>query len=158
MWRCCKKNGMTTFKEIKHNLKQDVSKLPVIKVVLLGDTATQLLATTLNGVGVEYGYNMDLYEAEYNQVERQVEDPASELYQIGAKSIVVFQSTHKLCEVHSQMSADKQNVLADNRIGFVRMLCEQNKSAKVIYFNYPEIGANMFSKELVGQVKWLLNN
>ncbi|HNY06100.1 MAG TPA: HAD-IIIC family phosphatase [Candidatus Egerieousia sp.] len=135
---------MKTFKEIKHNLKQDVSKLPVIKVALLGDTATQLLATALKGVGVEYGYNLDLYEAEYNQVERQVEDPTSELYQFGAKYIVVFQSTHKLCEAHSQMSADKQNALADNRIGFVKMICEQNKSAKVIYFNYPEIGDAVF--------------
>lgn len=71
---------MLTFKELKRTLKKDTSGMPTIKVSLLGDSATQFLATAIKGVGIERGYNIDLFEAEYNQVERQVLDPTSDLY------------------------------------------------------------------------------
>ena len=76
---------MHTFKELKRNLKKDVSTFPILKVSLLGDSATQFLAVAIRGEGIERGYNIDLFEAEYNQVERQVLDPTSDLYQHEAK-------------------------------------------------------------------------
>ena len=94
---------MISFKELKRNLKKDVSNLPTIKVSLLGDSATQFLATGIKGMGIERGYNTDLFEAEYNQVERQVFDPTSDFYQHEAKYTIVFQSTHKLLEKYSMI-------------------------------------------------------
>ena len=38
---------MLSFKELKRNLKKDISCYPTIKVALLGDTATQFLATAI---------------------------------------------------------------------------------------------------------------
>lgn len=134
---------MLTFKELKRNLKKDVSSLSTIKVALLGDTATQFLATAIKGWGVEMGFAVDLYEADYNQVERQLLDPTSDLHQFNAPYIVVFQSTHKWCELHSGLSAAEQAQLADNRLEFVHGICA-GTSAKVIYFNYPEIEDSVF--------------
>ena len=62
---------MLQYKDLKKILKQDNSGLPSVKVALVGDTATQFLATAIQGMGVEHGYHIDLFEAEYNQVERQ---------------------------------------------------------------------------------------
>ena len=45
---------MITFKELKRNLKKDVSALPTLKVSLLGDTATQFLATAIKGEGIDF--------------------------------------------------------------------------------------------------------
>ena len=81
---------MMCYSELKRNLKKDCSSFPFIKVALVGDTATQFLATAIQGMGVERGYHIDLFEAEYNQVERQFMDPTSELYQFDADIIVVF--------------------------------------------------------------------
>ena len=134
---------MITFKELKRNLKKDVSALPSIKVSLLGDTATQFLATAIKGEGIELGYNIDLFEAEYNQVERQVLDPTSDLYAHDAKYTVVFQSTHKLLEQYSQKPASEWGALADERINFIRTICE-NVGGKIIYYNYPEIEDTVF--------------
>lgn len=134
---------MITFKELKRNLKKDVSALPSIKVSLLGDTATQFLATAIKGEGIERGYNIDLFEAEYNQVERQVLDPTSDLYAHDAKYTVVFQSTHKLLEQYSQKPASEWSTLADERINFIRTICE-NVGGKIIYYNYPEIEDTVF--------------
>lgn len=134
---------MKDFKELKRNLKKDVSALPIIKVSLLGDTATQFLATAIKGECIERGYNIDLFEAEYNQVERQVLDPTSDLYAHDAKYTVVFQSTHKLLEQYSQKPASEWGALADERINFIRTICE-NVSGKIIYYNYPEIEDTVF--------------
>lgn len=132
-----------TFKELKRNLKKDVSASPTIKVSLLGDTATQFLATAIKGEGIERGYNIDLFEAEYNQVERQVLDPTSDLYAHDAKYTVVFQSTHKLLEQYSLKPASEWGALAVDRINFIRTICE-NVGGKIIYYNYPEIEDTVF--------------
>ena len=82
---------MIHFKDLKRNLKKDVSVLPSIKVSLLGDSATQFLSMAIKGMGIERGFNFNLFEAEYNQVERQVLDHSSELYQHDATYTIVFQ-------------------------------------------------------------------
>lgn len=135
---------MIDFKQIKKLLKQDNSNLPEVKVALLGDTATQFLATAIKGVGVERGYNINLFEAEYNQVERQVLDPTSDLHAFGAKYTVVFQSSNKLLE-HYGLKSDGLSELANERIQFVRTLCETIEG-KIIYFNYPEIDDTVFGQ------------
>lgn len=134
---------MITFKELKRNLKKEASDLPVIKVSLLGDSATQFLATSIKGMGIERGYCIDLFEAEYNQVERQVLDSTSELYHYGSKYTIVFQSTHKLLEKYAMMSINEQARMADDCIEFVRVVCTQ-VPGYIIYYNYPEIEDTVF--------------
>lgn len=137
---------MISFKDIKKKLKQDLTGMPLLKVALVGDTATQFLATAIRGVGVYRRYNIDLFEAEYNQVERQLLDTTSDLYQFNADFIVIFQSTHKLGEHHSMLSTEQQATLADERISFLASVCENPALAgkKIIYFNYPEIEDTVF--------------
>ena len=129
---------MFTFKELKRKLKKTNCNFPPLKVSLLGDTATQLLAVALKGTAVERGYALDLYEAEYNQVERQVMDPTSELYAHQAQYTLIFQSTHKLLEHFSTADVATRTALAEERIAFLRYACE-SIPGKVICFNYPEI-------------------
>ena len=137
---------MIQYKELKKNLKKDLSGFPEVKVSIVGDTATQFLATAIRGLGVERGLNINLFEAEYNQVDRQFLDPSSELYEFDADFIVVFQSTHKLGEHHSLLTTDQQAQLADERLSFVASVCENPALAnkKIIYFNYPEIEDTVF--------------
>lgn len=137
---------MLTILELKKKAKLALSDNPTIKVALLGDTATQLLATAIKGTGIERGYNIDLLEAEYNQVERQFMDSTSDLYQFDADFIVVFQSTHKLGEQHSALQQDLQTMIAEERLQFVTSICLNPvlASKKIIYFNYPEIEDTVF--------------
>lgn len=137
---------MRSFQELKKMVKHMPADLPVIKLALVGDTATQFLATAIKGIGAERGYQTELFEAEYNQVERQFLDPSSELYQFDADFIVVFQSTHKLGEKHSLLTTDQQETLAEERLSFVASLCENPALAnkKIIYLDYPEIEDTVF--------------
>lgn len=134
------------FSLLRKNLKGDITKLPKVKLALVGDTATQLLVTAIRGMGVECGYNMEVFEAEYNQVERQFFDTSSDLYQFDADFIVLFLSTHKLCEHHSLLPANEQASLARERVAFIESICHipALESKKIICFNFPEIDDAIF--------------
>ena len=136
---------MKTLRELKKLAKVE-SDSPKIRVALLGDTATQLLVTAIKGEAVDRGYCLDLYEGEYNQVERQVMDPTSDFYQFDAEISIIFQSTHKLGEYHSSLPITKQELIAEERISFITSLCENPSFAnkKLICFNYPEIEDTVF--------------
>ena len=136
---------MKTLRELKKLAKEEL-ETPKCKVALLGDTATQLLVTAIKGEAVDRGLSLDLYEGEYSQVERQLMDPTSELYEFDADIIVIFQSTHKLGEYHSSLSVESQLHLSEERLSFVASLSENPSFAnkKLIYFNYPEIEDTVF--------------
>ena len=134
---------INTLKELKKNLKKDISSFPVIKVALLGDNPTQFLAIALKGIGIEKGYNIKLFESDYNQVERQFLDTSSELYSFNADYVVVFQSTHKLLSLYNEKSVESQSHVSDERLDFVKLMSNSIKS-RLIYFNYPEIEDNVF--------------
>ena len=136
---------MKSLRELKKLAREELN-VPKVKVALLGDTATQLLVTAIKGEAVDRGLSLDIYEGEYNQVERQLMDPTSELYEFDAELTVIFQSTHKLGEYHSSLSIEKQEQLAEERLSFISSLCESPSfvNKKIIYFNYPEIEDTVF--------------
>ncbi len=136
---------MKTLKELRKLARTEVAGQK-FKIALLGDTATQLLATAIQGEAAARSMALSLYEAEYSQVERQLLDPTSDVYQFDADIIVVFQSTHKLAEHHSLLPQEQQAALADDRLGFVASVCENPVLAdkRIIYFNYPEIEDGVF--------------
>jgi len=67
---------MRTFNELKKNLKKDFSNFKIVKIAVLGDTATQFLIDALRGTGFEQNFHLDVWQADFNQIERQVFDPA----------------------------------------------------------------------------------
>lgn len=131
------------FSTLKKILKKDLSSLPKIKAALLGDSATQFLATAIKGVGAQRGFNVDLFEADFNQVERQILDASSELYEFAPDYTIIFQSTHKLLSKYGKLPPEKYAALADERLDFVRSALA-NIKGKIIYFNYPEIDDEVF--------------
>lgn len=131
------------FNDLKRKLKSDISSLPVLKVALLGDTATQFLATAIRGMGIERGFNINLYESDFNQIELQFSNPDSELFEFQADYIVVFQSTHKLLQKYNRLTDSQKISLADERLEFVQTICNKSSST-VIYFNYSEIDDNVY--------------
>lgn len=136
---------MKTISELKKLSKQHIEGNN-IRIAIVGDTATQLLSTAIKGSCVERGYNAELFEADYSQVEQQLLSPDSDLNNFGADFIVIFQSTHKLGEKHSLLPAERQAVLADERLDFISSICSNPsfEGKKIIYFNYPEIGDTVF--------------
>lgn len=136
-------NKILNFKDLRKASKAHMDDSPLVSVALLGDTATQFLTTAITGSLKLAGFNVEIFEGEYNQVERQILDPTSEFYEFNAKFNIIFQSSHKLLEKYNLMEVSQWDTLAEERISFIRTICE-NVPGKIIYYNYPEIDDMIF--------------
>lgn len=134
---------MYSLREYKKAIKNSSGMGKTVNIAIVGDVATQFIATSIQGEAILRGYNPNLYEADYNQVEMQVMDPNSELHNFNADYTVIYQSSHKLLEYHSLLDSVNQEKLADERIEFVKTICELIKG-RIIYYNYPEIDDTVF--------------
>ena len=138
---------MKDFTQLKKNLKGDFSKLKPIKLAILGDTATQFLGQALRATGFDHGYDFQIWEADFNQIERQIFDPGSELYEYKPEIVIVFQSTHKLLGKYNKLKPEQHSGFAASELELIdninSSLASQLK-AKVIYYNYPEIDDSVF--------------
>ena len=135
------------FIDLRKNLKKDFSKLQIVKLAILGDSATQLLTQSIKGYGYEVGTNFEIFEADYNQIERQVFDMSSDLYQFNPDFILIFHSIQKLIKNFYKLSNQEKSKFSDNQIEKVANIYNiitSNRPCKIIYFNFPEINDNVF--------------
>ena len=138
---------MKTFSQLKKNLKQDFTGLKTIRVALLGDSATQFLVQALRATGYESGYDLQIWEADFNQIERQVFDPSSELFEFNPELVILFQSSHKLLAKYNKSKSEYYQLLADNRLEEINSIVSAlngQLNAKIIYYNYSEINDSVF--------------
>lgn len=138
---------MQTFAELKKNIKKDFSGLTTVKVALLGDTATQFLSVALRGAGYTEGFNLEIWEADFNQIERQIFDDSSELYEYKPDIVILFHSSHKLLVKYNKLKPEERMAFAQNRMELIDMINNKVKDdlkAKVIYYNYNEIDDAVF--------------
>jgi FkbH-like protein len=138
---------MKDFSILKRNLKKDFSGLKSIRVAVLGDTATQFLSQALRGLGYDFSCNLEIWEADFNQIERQVYDVSSELYDFKPEIVIVFQSSHKLLGKYNKIKPDQHLLFASNELGAIESIYSNlmnNLKAKVIYYNYTEIDDSVF--------------
>ncbi len=138
---------MKIFSQLKKNLKNDFSNLTPVKVALLGDTATQFLNQALRGTGFDHGFDLQIWEADFNQIERQIFDPTSELYEFGPELIILFRSSHKLVNKYSKLKPELYSSFAESQLEQIDSLSAAINSrlrAKIIYYNYPEIDDAVF--------------
>ena len=87
-----------TFKQLKKLAKTEISQLPQYKLALMGDCATQHLATALRGYAAYVGLGLTVFDADYNQIDAQVMDPGSELYHFAPNAVLIQMCTEKLYE------------------------------------------------------------
>ncbi|MBK9356507.1 MAG: HAD family hydrolase [Bacteroidales bacterium] len=138
---------MKTFTQLIKNLKKDFSKLKSIKIAVLGDSATQFLTQALRGTGYDYGFDLQVWEADFNQVERQVFDTNSELFAYEPEIVIIFQSSHKLLAKYNKLKPGEYGSLADSQMALIDGIVSSIGSklnAKIIYYNYSEIDDSVF--------------
>ena len=138
---------MKTFNELKQNAKKDFSKFSKVKVALLGDSSTQFLVHALRGAGYEYCLNLEIWEADYNQIETNVFDQESELYRFCPEVVIIFHSSAMLLRKFNQKRPESYPLFADDHMEnlqqlFARLIGTLN--AKIIYYNFNEINDAVF--------------
>ena len=137
---------MKSFAQLRRNLKNNNKSKP-LKIAILGDSATQFLTQAIQGTGIDNDINFDVFEADFNQIERQVYDLSSELYKFEPKIVIVFQSSHKLLLKYNKINPEEHSLLASNEMSKIENIysnLSSNLEAKVIFYNYTEIDDAVF--------------
>jgi FkbH-like protein len=138
---------MKHFNEIKRNIKKDFSSFKTIKIALLGDTSTQFLNVALRGLAYDYHLNIDIFEADFNQIELQLLNTDSEVYQFKADYVIIFYASHKLLNKFYKTNVEARTAFANNKINQLREICNtinQHLTTKIILYNFPEIDDQIF--------------
>lgn len=138
---------MLSFNSLKKNLKKDFSGFKKIKVAILADSASQFLTNALRGYGYEQQLDLDIYEADYNQVDLQVFDPSSELYSFAPDFIFINRSTERLLKDFSKKNRQEQLQAADQVARTTQQYYDTitaRLSSKVIINTFPEINDTIF--------------
>lgn len=138
---------MKDFSQLRKNLKKDFSNFKSLKVALLGDTSTQFLSQAIRGEGFDSELDLQIWEADFNQIEMQVFNSDSEMYAFHPDIIVLFLSSHKLLNKYNKLKVEQQSSLATREIENIEAIVaniSSNSSAKIIYYNYNEIDDAVF--------------
>ena len=139
---------MLTFNELKKNLKKDFTDFKKVKVAVLGDTATQFLVKALRGTGYEHMYNLEVWEADFNQIENQIFDEDSDLFKFNPDVVIIFYSSHKLLAKYNKLKPEDYSQLAVTQMELIKILhaslCSRLQSKKIIFYNYTEINDSVF--------------
>jgi len=131
---------MPAFVALKKNLKKDMSAFPTHRIAILGDCATQHIATALRGWGYEAGLRYDVFDADYNQIDAQTMDPGSELYGFQPAWVVLANCTDKLYDAYCAYPVGERSRFAEtmrDRMVVVWQRIEHNIGARMLQFNFP---------------------
>ena len=138
---------LPTFQSLKKNLKKDFSSFPKIRIAILADSASQMYAQSIKGFGYELNVDFDIFEAEYDQIERQIFDPTSDLYEFKPEFVIIFYCTNKLLKKFGKLGLNEKTGFAQAHIEKAQDLynsLSNNLKCKVIYFNFNEIDESVF--------------
>lgn len=135
------------FVELNRNSKKDMKDLKDYKIAILGNCSTQHLATALKGYGYIEGYNLDIFDADYNQINAQIMDDMSELYKHAPNAVLIYMSTEKLFENFCSLDLQNRNNFAENTINQIMMYWNTINSklkTNIMQFNFVEIDDRIF--------------
>jgi len=131
---------MKTFLELKKNLKKNKEGLKQVRVAILADSSSQFLAQAIEGYGIESGLHFSVFEADYDQIDLQVNDPESDLYQSKSDYILIFHSVYKLHKSFLKMPLEQRSGFADIFMADLKNsfnAINRNQETRIIYLNFP---------------------
>ncbi|MCX6210420.1 MAG: HAD-IIIC family phosphatase, partial [Bacteroidetes bacterium] len=122
-------------------LETKVESIRNIKLALLGDSATQFFTKALKTIAAKENLALDIYESEYDQVERQILDTNSAFYKFNPTVVIVFNCTNKLLEKFYSTNEQDKNKFSDNYLKFANTaneLINENLNCRTIFLNFNE--------------------
>ncbi len=136
---------MNDFNELQIKSKHCSGKK--VTLALLADNSSQLLSTSIKGYGIEYGINIEIFEAGFDQIELLVFDDYSKLYTDTFDFILIYISSEKLYDKFITYNYDYRINFADEYINYINNLIESIKiktKSKIIFFNFLSLENDIF--------------
>lgn len=105
------------FSQLEKNCKKETDNLKYeCKLAVLGNCATQHLATAIKGYAYEASIAMEVFDADYNQIDAQIMDKGSELYQFNPEFVLLYLCSEKLYEEFCSYPDEERTNFAIHKI------------------------------------------
>ena len=132
---------------------------PRLRAALLADTSSQLLAGVLRGSARHAGFNLELFEGEFDQIELAVFDPVSPLHKFQPETVILYLAVEKIGVEFGALPVAERGAFADGFAKRVRALHEKLSACgyHVVCFNLPDPGGGVFGN-YASKVAWSLEN
>ena len=138
---------MISFNQLKKNLQKKNESLKTIRLAILADTASQLLTQAIKGYGIEMGICFDIYEAEYDQIQQEVFNRKSALFDFKADFVFInFSTEHLLKKFYDTARADRLH-FAEQEAAYIDSICHTvttNSKSNIIINTFIEINDDVF--------------
>lgn len=128
------------FIALKKFLKKPVDGMKTIRVAIVADSASQFIHQALKGFGIAEGVHYDIYEADYNQIDLQVFDPGSELYESKPDYVIILRSSEKLLKKFYSLPPEAKANFGTEQTAYANNLYQQLNSqlkTRVIFNTFP---------------------
>lgn len=139
---------MNDFSSLRKNLKKNYNDFSKVKLAVLGDSATQLLVTALKGQAYENQLNLNVFEADYDQIPLQINNPNSELHAFQSDYVLLFYSSQKQLIQFNKTDLESRKSWAEVQVEQIRNYYSVIKSScattRLIVFNLPTINNSVF--------------
>lgn len=132
---------MNTFRELKKANKLVVEGKEV-RLVVLGNVATQFFSAAICGAARLEGINLNVTDIDYNQIDNQLFDDASETYEAKPDYVVLWLASEKLYEEFLDLPMQERASFADMYISKLETWWNKlaaNTGARIIQPNFVEI-------------------
>lgn len=133
--------NIPSFAQLKKNLKEDFSGFKPVKLVVLSWQSTQLIAQAIQGLGFEVKWHVDIKSYSYSEIESEIYNQDSELYQFSPDYLLLIPGSMELQNEFYGLATEQRKSFAQNTLEKITGIWQQvlaNTSARVIQTNICE--------------------
>jgi FkbH-like protein len=132
---------------------------PTTRAALLADTSSQLLGGALKGYARLFGFKLELFEGEFDQIEMMVFDPTSTLHVFCPETVIVYLAGERMGMEFGMRSVAERRSWAGQFSKRVRSLHEtlSARGCQTLFFNLADPGDGVFGN-YANKVDWSLQN
>ena len=137
---------MHSFRELVKASEKEVEGTEY-RVAVLGNCATQFFSRTIQGCAKLRGINCNVFDTDYNQIDAQLLDPASEVYSFHPQTIILWLSTEKLYEEFLDLSFEEKSGFAEYYMEKLEQywhLINTYSDSKILQTNFTEINDKVY--------------
>jgi len=135
------------YRDLVANLAKDFSSLRPCRLAVLGDSATQFLAKAIRAYGYEEAMACEVFDADFDQVDRQILDSDSELYHSKPEFVVLCLSAERLLSRFAATPPAQRGQFGERILGEIHgwwKTIGSFSTARIIQLNFIEINDGIF--------------
>ncbi len=136
-----------SFTELKRYAKQSATDFSQIKLAILGDSATQQLAVACKGEGIRRNFDLQVFDADYDQMDALTIDVNSALYAFAPDYILLYFCTEKCLLRYQAVAVAEKHTFADlecHRICTLLNRIASHCNAKILLCDFPVMDDGVF--------------